>query len=313
MRSTHFLYLGALILAGMYLYLTLAMPPTASKGLGLSETGLLVLRGSFVLLYALTLFVGVKSIDSLWAYASTLGNGSTEIGKGLMRVGTGLLWLIGGFGVTVTISSLRGVIAPVGTPTTPDWEALTILVNYAYLLFPAAGLWIILSGARVAANEDTVGWTRRRRDDIIVAIVFSLIVTILYGILTFTNPDRQVTEDLFTRPTYVLSDSMILFTLVVPSFFVWIVGILAAFELDRMSLHNASPLFRRARRRLVNGLWGVIFSSILLQALLSLGGSRLVSLGLVFILLAIYGYFILVMAGYFTIMQGARKLAALST
>jgi hypothetical protein len=313
-KEIYVYYMCAVLLCAAYAYLTFSVPPTSSAQLHISTTGTQLLRGSFVILYGVTLLLGIRCIAATWDYARVMRSQDETKAKGITRIGHGLLFLIAGLGVALTLGALRNLVAPTGVPITPTWQMITVMTNYVYIIFPAAGLWTIVAGARLAANETTgiVFSNKAVKDDAIVAIIFSLMITFLYGFLTFTNPTRQLSADLLIRPTYVISDSMILLTLIIPSFFVWVLGILAAFQLDRIVVEKTTAGFRSARRKLVNGLWEVIFSSILVEALLSLGGGRLIHLGLFFILFSVYGYFILLIVGYFTIMRGAQKLLSLS-
>lgn len=312
-KERYFYYACAVIFCAIYAYLTFYTPPTASPQLGITAGGIQVLRFSFVVFYAITMFIGVRSVFGVWKYAdAAFGKDMTLKQRGLVRVGYGLLSLIMGFGLSVTLGGIRSLIAPAGSPITPWWGYLTIITNYLYIIWPAVGLGIIFSGARASAGGGS--WLARSgsRDNLIIAVIFSLLVTVFYGILTFTNPTRQMSADLAIRPTYLISDPLILLTIILPSFFVWVLGLLAALELDQITPKELSSEGRSARKKLVNGLWEVIFSSILIQALLSLGGARLLHLGLLFILFSIYGYFALLVLGYFTILRGAKKLLALT-
>ncbi len=302
------LYAVVLIFCAFYAYVQLITPTTGSNTLGLTSAGINALRVSFIALYFATLILGVQAVIAIWNYATqslNLGDAAKE--RGLVRIGYGVLCLVLGLALATSISSTRTLLAPTGTPITALWQALTVIINYVYVLSPALGLSIIYSGAKLSAGSNTI-LARSQRDNLIVATIFSAIVTVFYGVLTFTNPTRQVSADLALRPTYVISDPLIMFTLILPSFFVWILGILAAFELDRITPKESTPQQRAARKNMVNGLWEIIFSSILIQTLLSLGGGRLLHLGLFFILFAIYGFFLLLIIGYFTIWRGASGL-----
>ena len=141
-----------------------------------------------------------------------------------------------------------------------------------------------------------------------IAFLFSFIVTALYGLMVFSSPGRQTSLDPSIRPTYYLSDSLIFLTIILPSFGMWILGILSAFQVDRFSPESFSIRQHIAKRRFVDGILTMVFASTSIQVLLALGGLRLINLGLAFIIFAVYLVLILLVYAYFLIMRGARGL-----
>ena len=170
--------------------------------------GMILLRFSFVLLYGITLFFGMKSIISFWQYSTFVGHKSLKIQqKGIIKIGDGLFYLLLGFALATTVGAVRTMITPASVSMTEEWKYLTITTNYLWIIFPALGLWFILTGAILSQREKlerSYFLTSKFKDNIVIAIIFSSIVTILYTILIFSNPNRQVSSVPAIRPTYFI-------------------------------------------------------------------------------------------------------------
>ncbi len=307
MHHTRMKYLAYFVLAlcvGFHGYLSVFAAPPPNARFDLSPTALFALRFSFLPLSWAAWWFGLRSVIALHEFADKFHTPNPSFAKGFHYIGYGLLALTINLVLGAVLGGMRNVFGL--NSVTSQW--ITVAVNYLYVVFPLIGLSFVFAGARLVTRSQATlrPILSRFRDDLIIALSFSTIVTILYGLLVFTNPHRQVSLDLAIRPTYFISDSLIFFTLVIPSFAVWLVGMLAAFEIDRFAPEALTPKQQLARRRLVNGIWAVIFSSISVQVILALGGARLLSFGLAFILYAVYFVILFLAFAYYLVMRGAR-------
>jgi hypothetical protein len=300
-RLGYFYYTALTLFIALHVLLSVVYAPPPSGRLGLSQGMTLILRLSLLPLYWGAWFFGLKSVIAIKRYAESFHEIAPEKKRGLQRISYGLLALTANLAVAAIISASRNLF-DISSPMT---KLLTITVNYLYIAFPLLGLLLIFTGARLISDHKSI--FTRQRDSVIIAVSFSLIVTMLYAFLVFSGPNRQIALNPAIRATYFIPDTLIFITIIIPSFAVWVLGMLAAFQIENFLPENFSGKQLRARQRFVSGIWAVIFSSISIQVILALG-SRAVDLGLAFVLLLVYGILIFLAYAYFLVMRGAQGL-----
>jgi hypothetical protein len=300
-RLDYFSYAALALFIVLHVLLSVVYAPPPSGRLGLSPTMTYVIRFSLLPIYWAAWFFGLKSVIVMRRYAESFHEIAPVTKIGLQRMSYGLLALTTNLAVAAITSASRNLF-DIASPMT-KW--LTITVNYLYIVFPLLGLWFIFTGAQLIADQKLV--FSRQRDNVIIAVFFSLIVTTFYALLIFSGPNRQVALDPAIRAAYFISDTLIFLTIVIPSFAVWMLGMLAAFQIENFLPEKFSAKQLRARQKFVSGIWAVIFSAISIQVILALG-SRAVDLGLAFILLVVYGILIFLAYAYFLVMRGAQGL-----
>jgi len=301
MRSIHPYYVALVVTVAVHAYLSVVHAPTVSGTLGLGEETVALLRFSFLLLYWLAWYFGLRAVIAIHAYSRRYRDNPRKE-KGFTYVGYGLLLLVANLALTSIISAAGDLAGE--NKEVLKW--LTIVTNYLYVFVPIVGIWFIYAGARLLTVRELAGIGRR--DNAIVATLFALVVTALYAGVIFTNTDRRVAVDADTQATFFLSDPLILLTIIVPSFVLWVLSVLGAFSLDRFTFETLTENERRAKKKMVNGIWIVIFSSIAYQGIAALGVNRLLDLGLGYLIVILYGLVMLIVYAHFTVMRGARAL-----
>jgi hypothetical protein len=129
----------------------------------------------------------------------------------------------------------------------------------------------------------------------------------------FTNEIRTVTPDPRIPATYYLKDSLIVLTIVIPSFLAWLMGIRTILNLDNYSRRVEGSIYRRALSALSWGIWAVIAGSVFLQGLQSLGSARLFKLGLAKLIIIIFALLTIQLLGYALVALGAKRLNKIET
>lgn len=215
----------------------------------------------------------------------------------------GLVWIIFSVVITALLSSLR--------TASPDlFPVLTILINYLYVFPLLIGFWIMYQGLRSAIGMQEQKTRSFFGNDMPIKTLMVLIVASFYVFLIFTNPNRQDAINSFTPASYYLPDFLIIATLIIPVIVTWWLGFSVAFLLSEVITRSVNANFFKAQTKILYGIWAIIFTSIVLQALLSLGSGRLLSIGLGPLLGLVYLFVILQGAGYLFISLGARRLNA---
>jgi hypothetical protein len=281
----------------VYAYFTVDFSPELTESTRqygfTSVRQLLLIQISFVLIYLGIWITAGLGISSLFKSVSTLDD--THVQKGVSLLAWGLFILL----LELISSSLLS--ATTKTFVADDVlsaATVTIFTNYIHVFFPLAGFLCVLAGT-FALNCDK----KSLLEDGIISTIVTVLFGVFYVLLIFTNETRQVSTDPLTTPSYYISDALITGTIILPVLLGWLCSFLAVLRLSKF-FH--SSMQRSATSNIVNGLFFIIFSSIVLQALLSLGSSRWVSIGIVSFLGIIYLFFLLLLIGYALILRGAR-------
>jgi len=302
LRKQNMYYLILMGFIAVHILLTIATPGRPPSKINLDPNIRLILRLTFLPIFWATWYFGIRSALAIQEYAKYFSDISPRKEQGLKKIGYGIFILVLNLAVGTLIGATRNFFPMESLAV--KW--LTIFTNYCYVAFPIFGLWFLYQGSLLIAEP--LRTKKKYGDNFIIAFLFSLLVTLLYGFMVFSNPHRQVSLDPTIRPTYFLSDLLIFLTIILPSFMMWFLGILAAFQVDQFTPEPFSARQHLAKRRFVNGILTMIFASTSIQVLLALGGVRLLNLGLAFILIAIYLVLLLLVYGYYLIMRGARGL-----
>jgi hypothetical protein len=294
------IYLAVIALEAVYVGLTLAAPqaPQAGGAIRLSPVQTVLLQLSIAVPYVVAWLVGTRgALDFRHCGASTP---AAEGGRGFRSFFLGLAVLIGGG----LLSALIGALGPYLPPNSPGAVALVIAGNYAYVLTDLLAMLALFLGAwHLVGDGHGV-----ERDDVIISAVLVVIIAALYVPLVLSNPVRQASASPSVAATYYLPDAVIVITLIVPYLVAWTLGFLTTLRVVRYAPPERDALQRKGIRTFVKGLWVIIFSSILLQLLVSLGGVRLLALGLGQILVLVYAFIGLQIAGFVLISLGSNRL-----
>ena len=288
--------LVVLIFFIIYAVLTFITPQTitSQEQFQISDTALFWIRLSILVPYFLMWFTAFYSMRSLQLVGKNAGEFAT-LGKSFSL---GFLLFLAGTIATTTLGALRSLLVFSSPHLIPT---LTILINYLYAFVPLGAFLLMYQGLKKSEQPETA--TIKQSDGIMIqSILTVVIIGLAYIPLIFSNPNRQIAFSVDTPASYYLPDFLIIITLVLPILVGWALGIVVALKLNRKFLAFDLP----HAGTFVNGIFLVVFASMILQAILSLGTARLYEFGLGIILILIYILVFFQVAGYVLIARGVR-------
>lgn len=298
------LYYSAAVLASIiYLSLSFFAPQNPSAGrLGLNSVQLIFLKFTIAIPYITTWFFAMYGLSRLEKYIRSTKNKKDGMLALLHSFWVGFLWVSGG---TILVA-LAGGLRSYFMLNMNIYPIITMIMNYLYVFPPLVGFFIMYRGVSKLRSSQELSVYKYSGSFVNTLIV--LIISAFYLFLIFTNPTRQFSSDPMIPATYYLPDILILVTIVAPIIVTWWLGFSIAFIMgDLIPYFTKAELFK-GTTRILYGIWAIIFTSILIQSLLSLGTEKLYAIGLGLLLLLIYIFVILQGIGYFFLAFGANTL-----
>ena len=297
------IYAALALLWIFYLFISLRGQNTEAGGaLGLTDWQLDVIRITIAVPYLLIWVAAFYGARRLQMYQMSLDEGSHR--KAFRAITVGLYWLAAGLVITTIVSTLRNLVDQSGSSV----RTFTIILNYLYTFFPLIGFLFLRSGSRTLLKEThgEISLTARYG-----AVIAALLIGALQLYLIFTDPGRSAAIIEGGMATYYLPDVAIVLTLVLPNLIALPLGTLATSNLYSFARRSVAVIYEKTLPLLANGIMMIVVATILLQLLLSLGSERLLSLGLVYILIVIYMFLVVQAAGYLLVARGTGRLARL--
>jgi hypothetical protein len=293
-------YAFVLLAEAAYAVLTIMAPRNPSQNaLGLTPFELMLLQLTIVVPYMVAWLAGTRGALGFRSCGAVIPE--DEGGRGFRAFGYGVAMLVAGSLLTALIGACRSYAAPGSSAVV----AVTIVNNYVYVLTSLLAYVFLFRGAgRLVGKAENRAYGR---DDLLMAVILGIVIAGLYAPLVYTNPARQVPVDPGSVATYYLPDALIALTIILPFAVAWTLGFMTAMRIARYAPPGRDPRQKKAVREFVNGLWMTLFSSILLQLLVSIGTDRLLALGLGSILALIYAFIILQIAGFVLISAGSNR------
>jgi len=293
-------YAGVLLAEAAYAVLTIMAPRTPSQNaLGLTPLQLMLLQLTIVVPYMVAWLAGTRGALGFKSCSEMIPE--AEGGRGFRGFGFGVAMLVAGSLLTALIGAWR----PFAAPGSAAVVAVTIVNNYVYVLTSLLASVFMFRGAGRLVGKDAN--RAYGRDDLVMAVILGVVIAGLYAPLVYTNPSRQVSLNAAVAASYYLPDALIALTIILPFIVAWTLGFMTAMRIARYAPPGRDPRQKKAVRKFVNGLWMTLFSSILLQLLVSIGTDRLLALGLGSILALIYVFIILQIAGFALISAGSNR------
>lgn len=304
-RKTEWYYYGAVFAIWVvWNLLTFHNETSGVSQIKISPTGLTLIRISVIVPYLLTWELATHALLRLRSYANALGD--THEAKGFYFFFRGIAILLAGMITVAILPTIRGILRSNDHPI----EVITIIINYAYVVPYLLAFWSFYLGARelnYRIHQKTPSKTYILPGILLTTFAY------LWLDLIFTNPLRSNSTTSGMPATYYLRDSLIILTIVIPSFIAWILGYLGVLHLKNYGQRVKGVIYRSALGSFVKGVSGVIIGSILLQGVLSLGTTRLLQLGLTKLLLIVYIFLIIQALGFFFIALGSYRLTKIES
>ncbi len=298
----YFLYFGIAIGSGLIYLLLMLLAPTSHNVFDLDQGLLGFLRSAIALPYIISWIFAAYGLLTLQRYVNEAKAEDVVMLELLSSIRRGLLWVVAG-SILVTISSSAKIYLALNTELIPFF---TIVINYLYVIPSLIGFFIIYRGVRKLLLSQKL--TAHGRASYLLNTLIVLGISSFYIFLIYTNPTRQFTSNPLIPATYYLPDVVTVITIIIPIIITWWLGFFAAFTISDLVPYITRTSLLKGISHLLYGLWFIIFSSIIIQALLSLGSSRLAGIGLGTIFFVIYLFVILQGAGYFMIALSSNTL-----
>ncbi|HSX02565.1 MAG TPA: hypothetical protein VLI05_04625 [Candidatus Saccharimonadia bacterium] len=290
----------------LYLGFT-SFAPTTSSAIHLEPIQLMLLRLTLTIPYLITWVLGVYGLTLLDDYLRSKATAGREFAPLMAGLRRGLWWVVIGLVVSAIIGSLRPYFTePISKPV------ITIITNYLYVFPLLIGVWEIFRGIEQLKAAYRKIMAQSPLSDAIIKTIIILVIGAFYVFLVFTNPNRQVPQSNLILASYYLPDWLIVLTIIVPVFVTWWLGFSVAFTLNDLLPYLSSTDYFKSLTRVMYGLWAIIFSSILLQSVLSLGAARLVTIGLGALLLVLFAFILLQGFGFLLLALGIKRLRTVS-
>jgi hypothetical protein len=279
----------------VYLGLTITAPRSSGGNpYNLSMAVLVVLGLTIIGLLMLAWWFGYYAWLELDRYAKRL---APEEGRRTYgRMAKGVWFLAWG----LILSSLMSAIKPFFTDI-PGLATLLTQVNYyVIIIFPFLGfMWLRTGTLHLAVTAQAAMSVRGKLVTVGPPV---LLLAMFYIYLAATNSTSD-TEVLTSGPSGFLVLPINIF-LVVGA---WVFGLLAALNIERSTHGRESARLARPLAKLYNGILTMTGGFIILDALMSLGATRLQALPLGVIVLLIYGFIGVVALGFWIVARAARE------
>jgi hypothetical protein len=203
--------------------------------------------------------------------------------------------------VTKAVLNYTAHLHPVLAPYT------TTVITYVNLLFPLVGFICINRAAKQLTDMAKARASLRALH--LLGLTF-IGLGVLYCYVIFTSKgDIAPTNWLITTQQYIPTFLRIT-TVMIPNLYMWLVGLIAVYEIYLYQKYAQGVLYRQALRLLSIGLAAVIASSILLQFITALS-PHLTKLSLRNTLVITYSMLFLLGAAYITIARGVQQFKKL--
>lgn len=296
------LYYGTALFASLLCLVLAFAAPQASDVFSLSVRQLFFLKGTIALPYIATWFFAAYGLSALDRYVTEAKAESPAVLTLLRCFRNGLLWLAAGTVCVALVGAIKSFL-PVNSSSV---SLATIVTNYLYVLPQLVGFLVICRGAILLQSSPEM--SGHRHGGYFLSVLLTAVVASFYLFLFYTNPARQFSADPNVLPTYYLPDAAVLLTVVVPIVASWWLGFLSAFMMSDLVPYLTRPGLFQGISRILYGVWSIVFASIVVQALLSIGTARLYSIGLGPLLMVVYFFVLLQALGYFLVAFGVNSL-----
>ncbi len=299
MMQIRTIYIATGLIWLVYIYIIFTSSPLESAK-HLSIYVVIALRASIAILYLLIWIAGVFAWSHIKQYAEIVA--SSREGPALSAIANGLFVLVVGLVMTSFVGAIRSYF-----DNSPEIVLLaTIVLNYLLVLTALIGCWFLHVGARLLYNQVEHRWLTTR--NYVVGLLPVVFLSITYVLFIFTNPHRQMPVAYNIPASFYLSDMLIVFTFVIPTIIGWVFAVLSVMHLVVYVKNVKEHMYKEVFGKFMYGIASLIVGSIVVQVLISLGGSRFSGMSIIFIILLLYAFIVLQLIGYGLIALGAKEL-----
>lgn len=281
-----------------YLGLTVFSPRGESRNsYDLPIILILVLSLAIIGLLMLAWWLGFYAWLELDRYTKRLHREEGRLTFG--RMATGVWFLVSG----LVLSSLISATRPFYADNVGMVAMVTQINYYVIIIFPFLGfMWLRIGSRYLSVSAQAM---MSLRSKLVTVGPPVLLLASFYVFLASTNSAPSAAASASGPVGFLALPVNIV--LVVGS---WVFGLLAALNIERATHGGGSAGLVRPLAKLYNGILLVTGGFIILDALMSLGTTRLQALPLGIVALLIYGFIGVVALGFLIMARGARELRA---
>ena len=291
-KSSALTWYIVLLIVGVLLALVLPTYSSLLKVLNITASDYRLAIFSLILPFAIIWFSAFYAYDKLQQYAHKLHQ--AREGKAFQKIADGVRVLAWGLVIPILISL---ILTAISARNTGFRTAQIIIDNYLMLLVPLIGFTLIGGGTR------SLNVLVRARPGLVSTrlMVFSFIaIGVLFSYFVIHDSDGG------TNP-YRLSLWLLIFTIIVPYLYAWLIGLISTYELWLYAQKTQGMIYKQALGQVAGGLAITIIGSICWQYLSSIfEAESKASFSAVFIIF--YVLLFIQAVGYGLMAFGARRL-----
>lgn len=229
----------------------------------------------------------------------SLSIAKTKEGEVFKKLTIGCGWLAWGFVLPSLISLILGALFHYSTSGT---TAVIIFENYFSLIFPLIAFTIISDGASKLISQNRI---KSSQQSIRLLLFVFIALGVLYCYFTFRYLDLQHLTS--SNNPYYMPVWLLIFTLIIPYLYTWLIGLLAAYEYSLFAKYAKGVIYKRAIQFVSLGVILVIIDSIGVQYIHTII-PRTGHISLNSMLVATYLIYFVIVVGFILISLGANKL-----
>ncbi len=299
-KKKNIYFIALLIIWLGYVTLMVMAPPNPSNTLNLTRIQMVSIQLSVAIPLLIIWGIILYSILKVKTYADSV-KGTSEEGwfKGIVG---GLTMLFIGLILPSFISFLSSY-----NPGSEIMRAdVKIVTTYVTVITTLLAFWFLVQSSK---GFLTLINTKTSQLGAVVILIFIIIV---YSYAVFNNPYRTISTDAAIRPTYYLSDTLILLTVMLPYIVAWFLGIVAMINFRTFSKNAPGLIYRKAFSFVSVGIVFIVGISIITQ-LITQFNAFFVGLPVSTLLAIVYVLIALILAGYVFVARGAKELLKIET
>lgn len=281
-----------------YLGLSFTAPPSSTPSpYHFSPILIIALGLTIVGLLLFSWVAGFYAWLQLDRYSASLPLGPGRKAFGFMAQG---VWFLA---VSIIVSSLLGATNAFYRNDIELTAVMTQINYYVIVLFPFLGFMKLRVGSRYLAVSAQAAMTVRAKLITVGPPVMLLAAFYIFLAATNSAPSAQA---LATGPFGLL----ITWGTVGLTIGSWILGLLAALNMERATYRGEGARHTRPLVGMYNGILATTAGFIIIDALLSLGTPRLQALPVAALLLLLYGFIGVIALGFWVMARSVRRLRA---
>lgn len=306
-----YIYPWVVALWGMYLLAVYNMPNEAVKmAFDITERTAVLLRFTIAVPYLLMWLTIAFAFVKLFTYSGIIKK--SREAPAFKHLAYGSVVLLGGIIATAILSSLSSVVADgMHSVLGVDVESiLNILVKYGHTFPYVIAFGYFFFATNKLRTDEGIDFNVRRF--IALAVPMVALAYVWLEVL-FLGSVHGVLTGVQSEPVRYLRESVLVLTIIAPSLLAWFFAIGAITNMRSYQEQVRGVIYKKALKYFVVGLTGITLSSVLLQALNSIGTELLIGLGLAQLLNVIYFFLAVQAFGFIFMALGAKQLTKIET